>query len=476
MGGQIYIRDGNVGYTPDGYCVLSKCGRGRRIHTMADVSSEANRDIVLLVSRLRVPKKSQRSHTSVLQTPDLDRTGSLSHSELRSVRGGRLSAPHLRTTRPTPFYNTSYQGDTNHGWTNPVAWGCKVLLGEEGVETPVDFGAASTDTLYTTMEEIASSTCRVEIWNLGLQTEGATQGLSRRLSASVAGTVVGYVSWKAMEVHYRTIERKRDFLQESSPKIEELWKTVCTSRSSATPRLALDLSAPLGGWVHVRRCVQRSLGAEKTTYPSACLPACLPTHLPDLSVCPSFLCLRLPTCLRLPVCLDFWIFSALFTCIFGFSLPFVFSVLYSSQAQARTKPQQLHSDEVPVGEFEFVARVETLSYVLDTRSSLPSRRTRSALVYLPRKRRQRFPSRILVEIGRSLQHPENESYAAKVVLGFWPLSPAFPSTSPYPKIDLLVLHVVRSLSRLQYCIGISAYRRHPDVVYTYLHHLSRRVF
>ena len=308
MGGQIYIRDGNVGYTPDGYCVLSKCGKGRRIHTMADVSSEANRDIVLLESRLRVPKKTQRSHTSVLQTPDLDRTGSLSHRELRSVRGGRLSAPHLRTTRPTPFYNTSYQGDTNHGWTNPVAWGCKVLLGEEGVEPPVDFGAASTDTLYTTMEEIASSTCQVEIWNLGLQTEGATQGLSRRLSASVAGTVVGYVSWKAMEVRYRTIERKRDFLQESSPKIEELWKTVCTSRSSATPRLALDLSAPLGRWVHVRRCVQRSLGAEKD-YLSVCLPACLLTFPTCLSVSPFFAYVYVLAY----DCLSAW--------IFGFSLP-----------------------------------------------------------------------------------------------------------------------------------------------------------
>ena len=40
---------------------------------------------------------------------------------------------------------------------------------------------------------------------------------------SVDGTVVGYVPWKAMEVHYRTIKHKRDFLQNTRLKIEELW-------------------------------------------------------------------------------------------------------------------------------------------------------------------------------------------------------------------------------------------------------------
>ena len=95
--------------------------------------------------------------------------------------------------------------------------------------------------------------------------------------------------------------------------------------------------------------------------------------------------------------------------------------------------------------------------VLCTRSSLSFPRARFDLVYLLRKRSQRFPSRIPVEIGRLLQHLEDEAYHAKVVLGYWPLSPTFPFMSPL-KMDPFVLHVVCLLPILQYCIGISAYR------------------
>ena len=43
-----------------------------------------------------------------------------------------------------------------------------------------------------------------------------------------------------MEVHYRTIERKRDILRYRKQKIEKLWKTLHTIRSSDNPRRTLD--------------------------------------------------------------------------------------------------------------------------------------------------------------------------------------------------------------------------------------------
>ena len=68
----------------------------------------------------------------------------------------------LEQLGPTPGYNMSYQGDTNHRLTTPVAWVCMVVLGEKSVPTLVDYGAASTDTLYTTMKRIASGSHQVE--------------------------------------------------------------------------------------------------------------------------------------------------------------------------------------------------------------------------------------------------------------------------------------------------------------------------
>ena len=48
-----------------------------------------------------------------------------------------------------------------------------------------------------------------------------------------------------MEVHCRTIERKRDFVRESRQKIEELWKTVHTIQSSDNSRRTLyDMYEP----------------------------------------------------------------------------------------------------------------------------------------------------------------------------------------------------------------------------------------
>ena len=45
------------------------------------------------------PNNTQPLHNSILQTPDLDGTGSLSHHVLRSLRKGRLSSLHLGTAR-----------------------------------------------------------------------------------------------------------------------------------------------------------------------------------------------------------------------------------------------------------------------------------------------------------------------------------------------------------------------------------------
>lgn len=48
--------------------------------------------------------KTQRSHISVLQTPDLDETGSLSYRDLWSVRGGRLLYLHLGVMDVPPLF------------------------------------------------------------------------------------------------------------------------------------------------------------------------------------------------------------------------------------------------------------------------------------------------------------------------------------------------------------------------------------
>ena len=56
-----------------------------------------------------------------------------------------------------------------------------VVLVEEGVPIPVDHGATSTDTLYTTVEEIASGTRRVEYLEHWFADRRATQSFSRRL-------------------------------------------------------------------------------------------------------------------------------------------------------------------------------------------------------------------------------------------------------------------------------------------------------
>ena len=144
-------------------CIVSstKCGKGRRIHTTAYIASEADRDIVLLEYKApyrRKPNSRVRQYCKPQIWMGLDLSPIASFALYVEV------VYHLCTLEqldPTPCHNTSYQGDTNHAWTSPVAWGCMVVLGKEGVETPVDYGAASIDTLYTTMEEIASVTHQI---------------------------------------------------------------------------------------------------------------------------------------------------------------------------------------------------------------------------------------------------------------------------------------------------------------------------
>ena len=92
-----------------------------------------------------------------------------------------------------------------------MAWGCMVVLGEEAVETSVDYGAASTDMLYTTLEEIASGSCRVEYLELWFADGRGNAGFLEEALAGVDGTAVGYIPWKALEVRNRTIERKKRF-------------------------------------------------------------------------------------------------------------------------------------------------------------------------------------------------------------------------------------------------------------------------
>ena len=72
----------------------------------------------------------------------------------------------LKQLGPTPRYTKSYQKDPDHGWLSAMAWGCIVILGDSGGGTspdgvaarysPIDFGAAPNDVLYTIMESITS--------------------------------------------------------------------------------------------------------------------------------------------------------------------------------------------------------------------------------------------------------------------------------------------------------------------------------
>ena len=78
-----------------------------------------------------------------------------------------------------------------------MAWGCIVILEyndkgtDDGVSLPspvirpIDFGAAPNHVLYAIMKAIASGICLTK-----------------------DSCIVRYVSWKAMEVDYSTIERK----------------------------------------------------------------------------------------------------------------------------------------------------------------------------------------------------------------------------------------------------------------------------
>ena len=166
----------------------------------------------------------------------------------------------LKQLGPTPNYNKSYQKDPNIGWLSAMAWVCIVVLEDNDKGTddgasspspvirPIDFGAALNDVLYAIIEAIASGTRRakyLESWFADGK-RGNTGSLEKTLDTCLTkdDRIVGYVPWKAMEVHYRTIERKRDFLRDSRQKIEELWKTVHTIQSSDNPCRTLHNVGP----------------------------------------------------------------------------------------------------------------------------------------------------------------------------------------------------------------------------------------
>ncbi len=119
-----------------------------------------------------------------------------------------------------------------------MTWVCIVVLEDNDKGTddgasssslgirPIDFGAAPKDVLYAIMKAIARGTRRVMYLELRFAygKRGSTGSLEKTLDTCLTkdDRIVGYVPWKAMEVHYITIERKRDFLRDSRQKIEEL--------------------------------------------------------------------------------------------------------------------------------------------------------------------------------------------------------------------------------------------------------------
>ena len=71
--------------------------------------------------------------------------------------------------------------------------------------------------IYAIMEAIASGTLRVKYLEPWFADEkcGNTRSLEETLDTCLTkhDRIVGNVPWKVMEVHYRTIERKRDFYE-----------------------------------------------------------------------------------------------------------------------------------------------------------------------------------------------------------------------------------------------------------------------
>ena len=171
-----------------------------------------------------VVKKTQRSNKSVLTTTDLDKTGSLYHCELRPGRGGRHRLCTMQQLGKKQRCTTSYQGVTNRSLTCPVACSYMVVLEEEFVETPVDYGAALINKLYTTMEETASGTRRVEYLEYRFadrRGNSVSLGGSGRFERYQCGvrTLEGYEC--ALNNHLK----QKQFLSQSRPKIEKLCKT-----------------------------------------------------------------------------------------------------------------------------------------------------------------------------------------------------------------------------------------------------------
>ena len=109
-----------------------------------------------------------------------------------------------------------------------MAWGCIVVLenNDKGtddgasshspvIRRTIDFGAAPSDLAYKITKAIASGARRVkylEPWFAHGKRDN-TGSLEKSLDTCLTkeDCIVRHVPCKAMEVHYRTIERKRDF-------------------------------------------------------------------------------------------------------------------------------------------------------------------------------------------------------------------------------------------------------------------------
>lgn len=120
--------------------------------------SEASRDILLIENKAPYQKQPN------CRIPQYHKPSSRFSRSLpiASCRVLVYRPSPLKQLRLTAYYNVFYNGDTNHrlGLSCGLEWYGGTRRG--GVSTPVDYGAASTDTLYPNMEEIDSGTRLIE--------------------------------------------------------------------------------------------------------------------------------------------------------------------------------------------------------------------------------------------------------------------------------------------------------------------------
>ena len=102
------------------------------------------------------------------------------------------------------------------------------------------------------MKDIANGTHKIkylEPWFAdGRGSKESLEEATDTLIGDSTNRIIGYVAWKAMEVHCKTIEQKRDFLLESRQMVEEVWKTVHAIQSSDSPHRTLQdmYESPVG--------------------------------------------------------------------------------------------------------------------------------------------------------------------------------------------------------------------------------------